>query len=80
MAEDDADTPLPTSPIGERTPTELLFLLRRPFPPATFRSRGRRPPRSLHPDRRRDRPPQPGGGRLELHHRRRDPGGQARPA
>jgi hypothetical protein len=39
MAEDDADTPIPTSPIGERTLTELLFLLRRPFPPATYRSR-----------------------------------------
>jgi hypothetical protein len=39
MAEDDADVPIPTSLIGERTLTELLFLLRRPFPPATFRSR-----------------------------------------
>jgi hypothetical protein len=39
MAEDDANVPIPTALVGERTLSEILFLLRRPFPPATFRSR-----------------------------------------
>jgi hypothetical protein len=39
MAEGDTDVPIPDSSIGERTLTEILFLLRRPFPPATFQSR-----------------------------------------
>jgi hypothetical protein len=38
MAEDDADIPIPEASIGELTLTELLLLLRRPFPPAAFRS------------------------------------------
>jgi hypothetical protein len=36
---DDADVPIPESLIGERSLTDILRLLRRPFPPSTFRSR-----------------------------------------
>jgi hypothetical protein len=32
MPEHESDIPIPEAPIGERTLTEILFLLRRPFP------------------------------------------------